>query len=242
MLTNTYQRTIILVPHFDDEVFILAPLILDKERFQNPLFVFITSDDGERFPESIAFLKKFGFKQEDFLFIGRDLKVSDGSVVKRISEISSNLISLLKDENGLLILTTAWEGGHPDHDAVALIANLISEKINAQSLEYWTYNGQDTKGHFFNFMRPIYDSDMVLNYKIPLHLYIKIFYSIRVYKSQWKTWVGFLPALLLKIFYRREIKLTAPKKSFQLMRPHDGPLLYERYRRTTFDVFLSNLK
>lgn len=243
MPTNKSQdNTIILIPHFDDEFFIIPVLLLKPSVYQNPLFVFLITDPHERASESRKFLESFGYQSDIFLFVGRDLHIEDGSVALRTKEISAYLLENLGLSCATKILTPAWEGGHPDHDACFIIANLLALETEAKVTSYYTYNGFNTKWLFFRIMHPIPDSDVVVRTLVPLRLYLEILCRIRFFRSQWKTWLMFLPGLIWKLTSRRHVSLKTISIPWKLQRPHSGPLLYERYNRITFESFFKIIR
>lgn len=65
------------------------------------------------------------------------------------------------------IICTSHEGGHNDHGAVSMIAKALAIKFHAKVLEFYLYNGLNTKGKFYNVAFPSNVSQAItINYSL----------------------------------------------------------------------------
>ena len=127
-------RTLVLVAHPDDEAVGCGGLL---QRIDDPIVVFAT--DGA--PRSDYFWKQYGSREayarirageaEKALaavgvthlhFLLDDSPCTDQELFLNLASAYANLQQLIEAELPQAILTHAYEGGHPDHDACAFLA------------------------------------------------------------------------------------------------------------------------
>lgn len=76
-----------------------------------------------------------------------ELKVVDQEVILDVRLIAKRLGVLIDQLRPTIILTPAYEGGHPDHDATALAMSLLtSSHTSFQHLEYRLYHARSDGG------------------------------------------------------------------------------------------------
>jgi len=68
-----------------------------------------------------------------------NLEIPDQSACRRLPELVLRLIDLLKATRPAVVLTHAFEGGHPDHDAVAFAASYATRTCGVPLLEMSGY-------------------------------------------------------------------------------------------------------
>lgn len=124
-------RVLILVAHPDDEVLGLSSLL---PRLGNGLLVHATDaatpGDGDptqltalRFAELNEALRRLGAEQMQRV----RLDLPDGKLVDHAAKAIARVTALLAGVD--LAITHAFEGGHPDHDACALILEAACRKL-----------------------------------------------------------------------------------------------------------------
>ncbi len=99
-------------------------------------------------------------------------------------------------ESPFELVTTSFEGAHQDHDAAAIVAGLIAKRYRLNILYFSTYRSIGKSKIFFHFMNP----DRLGERKRFSRLVIvrMALKGIFLYRSQFKTWVGLGPMLVLK--------------------------------------------
>ena len=160
---------VLLCAHPDDETIGASACL---SRLRNPTVVFLTDgaprDPGLRSPratgsraryarmrheEAIAALALAGVSIDRILFLGG----VDQEAIHEIALLAERFASLLAQVEPDIVITHCYEGGHPDHDAAALIATvsnriLAREKKNVpEVLEMTSYHlrdGQCVTGEF----------------------------------------------------------------------------------------------
>jgi LmbE family N-acetylglucosaminyl deacetylase len=154
-------QAVLLVAHPDDET-IGASVCMS--RLRNCTVVFLTDgaprDPALRSPrasgsrvryaqmrhdEAIAALALAGVTPDRILFLGG----IDQEAVHEIAILAERLAALLPQIQPDIIITHAYEGGHPDHDTAAVVANLFNKMLARESktapalLEMTSYHLRD---------------------------------------------------------------------------------------------------
>jgi LmbE family N-acetylglucosaminyl deacetylase len=119
-----------------------------------------------------------------------------------------------------LVLASAYEGGHPDHDAVAFAVSVVAKRTN--SFEHWEFplyhsgaNGEMVTGRFIGDES---DSDEVVIFSA----------EERALKRRLLVCFRTQAEILSNFTLERECFRRAPRYDFSEP-PHAGPLLYERW-------------
>ena len=166
---NLDMNSVLLVAHPDDETIGASACI---SRLRNPTVVFLT-DGAPRDPalrslratgsraryarmrhdEANTALALAGVTPDRVLFLGG----VDQEAIHEIPILAERFASLLPQIKPDIVITHSYEGGHPDHDAAALIATVTNSMLARQSktapevLEMTSYhlrNGQRVTGKF----------------------------------------------------------------------------------------------
>ncbi len=238
---SSESQFLVLLPHYDDEVFVILPLLQKHISKNKIIFVFIIKDkSGVRKKESLQFLQSYGFSSDQVVFLDEFISVCDGEVIQHIRSIETCLLENLGAIRPEFIVAPAWEGGHQDHDACYILSNRLALVYKCKSVHYCTYTGYGTQGKFFNVLKPIANevsySPLTLA-KVSLIQICMLLFRIRFFRSQLKTWIGLLPLLLLRLLLIRKIPMLTGDIRVSQKPPHAGLLLYERYARMTYEQF-----
>lgn len=201
---------IFLLAHPDDEIF-LIPYILSPEK---KLFIYLTNgvttnspvhQRADRIYEARLIFNECLVRHNSRVeWWGVNKRVSDGELYKHVNEknIESIRLSIINlNEPISLILTTAFEGAHQDHDASAVISRILAQRLRVQIMEISTYPQWFSKIYSFRVLRPrnrLKPQDLD---RFPvLDLAVKL---MRLYKSQRKTWIVLGPAVLFSFAFRK---------------------------------------
>lgn len=240
---------VILLAHQDDEIPVL-PLIM---QYLNPIdthIVFLTSgtSDGSislrRNKESWRNLTQLGISDKNLHFIGSSLAVADKTLSKNLEHTFRALSELILKYLIKNIYTMAWEGGHPDHDAVYLLGVTIAHThglINRCQQFSW-YNGAlDRTLNQVKLFNPLAKNGRVYDYAIKWHYRIKWLFMALRYPSQIKVLLWLYPLLLSHILRKGNILLQPCSISRIKERPTKMILRYEQNSFYTYSQFQKDI-
>jgi LmbE family N-acetylglucosaminyl deacetylase len=145
-------RTLVLAAHPDDEAVGCGALL---QRMSDPVVIFAT--DGA--PRSDYFWGRYGSREEyarlraaeaqhaleaigvaHFHFLCEDEPVADQELYTQLDRAYASLAETVESEMPDAILTLAYEGGHPDHDACCFLANLAARQFGLPVWEMPLYH------------------------------------------------------------------------------------------------------
>ena len=229
-----------LFPHQDDEYFVAPRLARDPARAR---CVFLTTGDYHGVPaavrngESARALRSLGITDDRAIFAGEELGVADNRLAAHLPAV----FAWLKAEQSAgveNVIVPAWEGGHPDHDAACLLGHALAAASGGLPVhEFAAYRAHPAVPYFYKVMQPLPGAGSATG--SAGRFTAKTFALFRFYPSQWKTWLGLLPPLLLNFLAGGRTGLyRAGHRDFGI-RPHAGKLYYEYRGWNTFDRFLA---
>ena len=227
---NTWKRPVIFCAHPDDETIGAAGVLL-----RNPEAYVVYLTDGA--PRDSAFWPAQYKSREEYALLRRreveaalsiagvtpDRMISLGAVDQ---EATDELLAYACYFNSLLcriapdvVITHPYEGGHPDHDATALIASMTARRFTTgkpELLEMASYHGFEGKLVTGKFLGPETPSLVVELSPEEMEKKQKM---LAAYHSQRKVLQSFQVG--------NEALRTAPTYSF-IEPPHPGQLWYEQ--------------
>jgi LmbE family N-acetylglucosaminyl deacetylase len=228
-----------LFAHQDDE-FGVFPSI--KASLHNGPVVCVYFTDGGnpilRNAESLAVLQKLGVSRENVHFVGQELNIPDGQLHNHLMGIALWLEACLAAHPKLAkIYVPAWEGGHPDHDALhaVTVGTLHAHGMSSSIRQYSLYNARRCIGPFFRVFAPIMENGSVTQYQIAWSDRLRFLAYCLQYPSQKKTWFGLFPFVLLHMVLCgcQNLQFVDVNRIFE--RPHKKPLYYEKRGFLTWD-------
>lgn len=198
----------------------------------------------ERNQESINVLLKLGVLKENIHFIGSKYNISDGKLVEHLEFIYKNASSCFnKFHTFSKLLIPAWEGGHPDHDALHAAVLLAAQRHNLleKTFQFALYNNYQCSGPMFRVLSPLPDNGKVFKSKISLVNRLRFLRYCLSYKSQRQSWIGLFPFFLLH--YLLDGYQSWQSVSIQRIqeRQHDGRLYFEYRQFYSKDEFRKNI-
>ena len=152
------KKSIFFLAHYDDEFGIYEDIRIHIAHKIPLHIVYLTSSsfDGSgnkiRENESLSVLKKLGVKRSQISFIGKELSIPDLALKENLINAFIKCKSLIKKiGNVKTIYSPAYEGGHPDHDALNFLCSkfIITSKSKIDGLQFPLYCGPGLIGPFF---------------------------------------------------------------------------------------------
>ena len=223
-------RTMLIVAHPDDETIGCGALL---QRMRDPVVVFLT--DGA--PRDPFFWSAYGSREayaevrasearnalnrigvSDLLF----LHTSEGAIVDQelflnLEVAYAGLTELVGQVRPTALLSSTYEGGHPDHDCCCFLTHVLGREANIPSWEMPLYHRKAGTLEFQKFLRPSGEEVRIFSCGDELLLKRALIAS---YKSQYETLKQFSP----------ETETFRPMVKHDFYRPpHVGKLNYEAW-------------
>jgi LmbE family N-acetylglucosaminyl deacetylase len=229
-----------LLAHCDDE-YCAAPLLLRRREQGLPQrFLFLADYPSRRararVAESRALLAHFGVEPAAAVHLGAEVGVPDGALIDGLealfAAVGGACAGLAVDE----IVTSAWEGGHPDHDACALLAARLQAALPGRPpvRQFGLYHGRGLAGPLFHGCAPLPENGPTRTERLTARAWADWAAAVRFYPSQAAVWSTLWPAMFAG-FARRGFRSQTLRPERVRERPHSGALLYERTRRARYD-------
>ncbi|MBI5815636.1 MAG: PIG-L family deacetylase [Nitrospinae bacterium] len=222
-------------PHQDDEYGVFQQIADDLQSGHRVCCVYIT-DGGmviseRRNAESLAVLKRLGAQRQDVFFAGTELGIPDGGLPEHLETAAGWIRGWLTGfERVAAIYAPAWEGGHPDHDALhALVAHIARERGMLEIVrQYSLYNSYQLPGPLFRVFLPLPENGQATRTRIPWKNRFRFLRLCLCYPSQAKTWLGLFPCVMFH-YLTKGSQLLQPVSAGRIgQRPHEGRLYYEK--------------
>jgi LmbE family N-acetylglucosaminyl deacetylase len=231
-----------LFPHQDDEYFVAPRLARDPSRAR---CLFLTTGDfhgtraAVRNGESLRALRSLGIAGDRAVFAGEELGVADNDLAAHLPAVFARLKA--EQSAGVEnVIVPAWEGGHPDHDAACLLGHALAAASGGiRVCEFAAYRAHPAVPYFYEVMKPLPGAAAEPASGPAERFTRKTFALFRYYPSQWKTWLGLFPPLLINFLTGGRTGLYRPGRRDFGIRPHVGRLYYEYRGWNTFDRFLA---
>jgi LmbE family N-acetylglucosaminyl deacetylase len=230
-----------VLAHFDDE-YLALPMILEglRQRRSQYFLYLVDYDDprlaARRLAETRSLLSSLGIPPGQAVHVGRVAGAMDGQVYRNLHAAATALREAVDRVQPFeRLITPAWEGGHADHDACAVLAARLGRELGvADVVQFSLYNGDRLPWRLFRAGARLRHNGPETRVALTPGEWVRFALSVRHYPSQWMTWLGLWPAMFLN-FARRGFAYQTLHSERTRERPHEGPLLYERMKRARYD-------
>src|SRR5437763_1655897 len=129
--------------------------------------------------ESLQVLGQLGVRPDQVHFLGTELDVPDGHLVSHLETVYRRLLTL----RPTTIYTTAWEGGHPDHDAAALLAVALGRTLGIAD-DVWQFSLYNAvRWPLLSVFHPIAAAGLIHRERIPPRRRLAYLASLARYRS-----------------------------------------------------------
>ena len=230
----------VFLPHQDDEIAIWP--IWEDILEASEIYVFCLTN-GElqnslagklrcvRNKELVENLSNNGVKKDNIFFLSNDLPPNDQMLHEFFMSVIENLRMRLESLDAPdLILTTAAEGGHPDHDVANFLVRYFARRFlkKTTALEFYFYS-RSKRWFPFNLGRPEIISNSTVTIKLKRRFLFQTVRAMLVYRSQRKTFFLLGPFFIIRCFFQPKIFfkiLDLQNRNFE--RPENPIILYEQ--------------
>jgi LmbE family N-acetylglucosaminyl deacetylase len=244
MLKHEQLSEIFVFAHQDDESAVYQKIVDALQMGHRVVCVFVTSgvtkglDSSKRNIESTLVLTSLGVTPNHIYFAGDIVGITDGDLVNKLDQAAQWLEEVFLN-NGPLnrIYLPAWEGGHPDHDALHAICVSIGKQHSflGAMRQYSLYNGYHCKGPLFRTFLPLQENGPIEKEKISWPNRVRFLKNCLQYPSQVKTWIGLFPMMLIHYIFWGTQNLQCVSFRRIMTRPHRGKLYYERRKFAAYE-------
>ena len=199
--------------------------------------------NARRNQESLSVLLRLGVCEEAVSFAGEDLNILDGQLQWHLAEVADWVNKAMVNHDPLHIWIPAWEGGHPDHDALhAVVVELAAAHgLLGRVLQFPLYNGWHCKGPMFRVMHALPDNGLVFKIPLPWSARWRYLRNCLAYPSQLKTWLGLFPFVLALMLFKGVQQVQGVSRERLIQRPHKGCLYYESRGFSTWATLQMNV-
>ena len=209
--------TLVLLPHLDDEFAILPILRIFQKRRKNNITLLYFAESNiqknylrifKRREENLKALGSIGLSKRNIVYLNDSFDIFDNQLHLSAKKIFHYLNKFI-NKGYKQIITLSLEGGHPDHDSLALITEKVS-KINSINVFYFpAYNYENTFLIPYKVLVPIkQQKDDYEKLKLYKFCWLDSFKLIFVYKSQFKAFLKLAPFLLFNLLFSEYIYYT----------------------------------
>ena len=229
-------QALFLVAHPDDETIGASAAL---SRLRNSLVIYVT--DGAphdelfwssfrgsreayarlRLQEAKTALALAGITSQRIMSLG----AADRDSIYEVPILAEKLLAILRWFRPALVITHPYEGGHPDHDAAALVANISRRCLQREHrstpvfLEMTSYHARDGRCETGEFLQDSSGTlDAILTIELSPEERAKKKKMMEHFASQGQVLQGF-PIGAERLREARDYDFTLP--------PHAGPLWYE---------------
>jgi N-acetylglucosamine malate deacetylase 1 len=241
---SPHGGVLLLLAHFDDEFF-FSPVIEEAVGAGRPVYCVYTTDSrGYGVPseirkrESLRALESLGVPESSVMCVGVQSGIADGMAFRCLPQMHRAVGEAVSGLDITEIYVLAWEGGHPDHDATHLAAVALARELGVRRLlECPAYSAYQARILPFRVMHWIPRAEKIVTRRFGLAVALRCFASCLHYRSQWRTFLGLAPGAFLGfvVFHRHRCRVV--RGIDYTMRPHPGPLFYEKRFGVSFEEF-----
>lgn len=232
-----------VLAHFDDEYAALPLILRDQAAGAKLSFLYnmgyrTAAEARARAAETGRFLARFGLDPASVLHLGAETGVPDG----RLHLGAPGAFAALKAAVARLgkvdrFVTTAWEGGHPDHDlGAAMTARLAAERGGTPVEQFSLYNAPDLPWILYHGARPLPQNGPVHRMRLTAAQRWAWATAVACYGSQVPVFLGLWPAMATTLLRQGDFRWQDLQPGRTDERPHPGPLHYERMFKVPYDA------
>ena len=208
------RKTLIMLPHLDDE-FALVPLIKKIAKYgpEDLKIVYCAErilDSRKKIKkrrlESIASLELLGCQKENIIYLNDKFIVGD----LKLRAASKNIYNFVEEfhlkEKFSCIITLNFEGGHPDHDSLALIVDKFTKAHDIKPIYVPSYNYRKTLFVPLSVFRPLVcQRNYFTSESYDLFCWVDCLKIAWIYRTERKAFIKLLPFIIFQSIFSKKI-------------------------------------
>lgn len=224
-----------LFAHQDDEFGVFHAMDECRRQGRKVACAYLTRGVGgvgeRRNEESLRVLGKLGVSVQDVVFAGDLLAIDDGCLHLSLDSAEAWIREWMGSFNMVeRIHVVAWEGGHHDHDSLHALTVHVARFLGLlpKMRQFALYNHKGCPGPLFRVLSPLQANGPVEYRRIKWTRRLRHLHLCLQYPSQFKTWIGLFPFVLLHYLLDGRQALQPVSMERLEQRPHPGELYYEQ--------------
>jgi LmbE family N-acetylglucosaminyl deacetylase len=242
---HRHKNVLFVFAHQDDECAVSTRIVRELEWNHSVFCVYLTDGAARgarptiRDAESRRVLANLGVPSDHVFFLGSTHGFPDGGLFLHLEDALASIERSVGHSEFDRVYCLAYEGGHEDHDASHIVALAFARRrrLLAQTWQAPFYHGHRTPGKLFRVLHPLPANARTYDRRLPRGQAVKHSLLCWRFRSQWLTWLGLFPELLVRRGILRRETLQPVDDRMLRARPHPGPLLYERRTGLSYDEF-----
>ena len=213
-MLNFKEKSLIILAHVDDE-FAIAPIIkkITNLNSKNIRVLFcaerIKNNNLKREirrKESIKSLALLGCDESKIDYLNNYFLIDDRYLYRSALNIYLHIQDLIKKFNFTQILTLNYEGGHPDHDSLAILVDKFAKDHFIKKYFFPAYNNRRDFLMPLSVFKPLKTQNYFFkSTELERYCWKESLLIAFIYKSEWKAFIKLFPFILLKLISSRKI-------------------------------------
>ncbi len=211
-MINIKSKTLIILPHLDDE-FALAPLIKRMSIFKkcDLKLIYCSERIGStkvkqemRRKDNLKSLKLLGINETQVLYLNDYLDVED-NILYKSSHLIYKFLKRLLDKNFYpQVFTLNFEGGHPDHDQIAILVNKLKNIYNFNAFYFPAYNSRNTFFIPYSVLRPLKSQEnSFISLELKKFCWCQVLLIAFIYSTERFAFMLLFPTLVFKSIFSK---------------------------------------
>lgn len=225
-----------MLAHHDDEFFFAAPIARCLAAGGQVVIAYLThgslygASTQQRIAETGRALARLGVDPGGIYQFGQHLDIFDGDLKSRMRDAAGALSALIKELAVDEVWVLAWEGGHQDHDCAHYLGVFVANSAphKPEVYEFSAYNAFRRPGPLFRVMQLVPRGASTSAIRLSVTQRLQILALVPGYRSQWKTFMGLLPGIILRVLGHGRIEYRRAAGIDYRVPPHAGRLYYEK--------------
>ena len=215
---NYQLETLVILPHLDDE-FAIVPIIkkFTTSKVGNIKFIYCAERNEaeqlklKRRKENIKALVALGCLESQVFYLNDYFRVDDLKLIQAASQIYYFVTNFVKKDQIKQIITLSFEGGHPDHDALALLVQKVTKKNQSvNSIFVPAYNYRKTMFAPVSVFRPLVTQKDAFSKEIHyFFVWVDCLKIAFLYSTERPAFLKLIPFIFCKAVFSRSVYLAS---------------------------------